>query len=112
MLLVYGDESCHEHYLFFGLGFFHTFVRASHEDQMRMLRDNSGISYSSLSSALEEYGLEWGKFIDDDRTSGATLGFHGDSYKDGPNAAWLWSNGDEAEIRYFQSNKEGLRKWG
>lgn len=112
MLLVFGDEACHEYYLSLGLGFFHTIIRVSHEDQMCMLRENSRISFTSLSSTLEDNGLEYGCSVDDAWTSGAPLEFHGDSYKDGPNAAWLWSTGGEAEVCYFQPNKEGLRKWG
>lgn len=113
MLLVLGEEDRHEHYLLLGLRFFHTIIRASHEDQMHMLQENLGISCTSLSSALEENGLEYGGYYgDDDETSGAPSEFLGDSYKDSPNAAWLWSTGGEAELCYFQSNKEGLRKWG
>lgn len=113
MWLVYRDESCYEHYLSLGLGFFDTIIRASHEDQMRMLRENLRISFTSLSSTLEENGVEYyGCCVDDAWTSGAPLKFYGDSYKDGPNAAWLWSTGGEAEVCYFQPDKEGLRKWG
>ena len=110
--LVYGDESCYEHYLSLGLGFFHTVISASREDQMCMLRENSGLSYDSLSGALEEDGPEWDNPMYDAWTSGATLKFSRDSDSDGPNAAWPWSTGDKVEIRYYQSHKEGLRKWG
>ena len=112
MLLDDGDESCHDHYLSLGLGFFHTFIRASHEDQMSMLRNNSGISYSSLSSVLDEEGLESDIDMYNAQRNGATLDFDRDSDKDGPNAAWPWSTGNSVEIRYYESHKAGLRKWG
>lgn len=87
-------------------------MKASHEDQMRILRENSGIEYSSLSGALEEDGPDWEDPLYDAWTNGAFLGFDGDSDRDGPNAAWVWSTGNKVEIRYNQYSKEGLRKWG
>ena len=111
-LLVDGDELCHEHYLSLGLGFLHTFIRASHEDQMTMLRENLGISYSSLSDALEEEAPEWDDPMYDAWKRKDTLVFHKDGYKDGPNAAWPWSTGNQVEIRYNQPDTAGLRKWG
>lgn len=106
MLLVYGDEPYHEHYLILGLSFFHTLMKASHEDQMRLLRENSGIEYFSLSSALEEDGLMYYAL-----TNRAFLSFKSDSDRDGPNAAWVWSTGNKVEIRYYQYEKKGLRGW-
>ena len=107
-----GEETYHERYLSLGLGFFHALVKASHVDQMHILGDNARISYSSLSSALEEEAPEWDNPMYDAWTDRALQGFYGDNDKDDPNAAWTWSTGNKVEIRYYQSNKVGLRKWG
>ena len=56
---MYGDESCDEHHLSLGLGFFRTLMKTPHGGQMRILRENSGISPSFLSSTLEEDGPVW-----------------------------------------------------
>ena len=112
MLLVYDDESCHEHYLSLGLSFFHTFIRASHEDRLTLLRENMGISYSSLSRALEEDGPDWDNPMYDAWLNEAPLGFDRDNDKNSPNAAWPWSTRNKVELRYYQSHTESLRKWG
>ena len=112
VLLDYDDEPCIEHYLSLGLDFFHTFISASHEDQMNMLRKNSCFSYRSLSRTLEQDGPDWDNPMYDAWANGAPLGFDGDGDKNGPNAAWPWSTGNSVEIRYYESHKAGLRKWG
>ena len=112
MLLDYGDEACHEHYLELGLPFFHTCIKAPHEDQMSLLRENPGISFTSLSGALEEEAADWDDPMYDAWVRKDTLAFHNDDCKDGPNAAWPWSTGNKVEIRFNQSHTEGLRKWG
>ena len=107
-LLDYDDEPCHEHHLDLGLRFFHTWIFASHEDQMGLLRWRADTSYSCLSNAL--YQTEnpmYGLWIHQD-----TFSFHKDDCKDGPNAAWPWSTGNKVEIRYNQPDTAGLRKWG
>lgn len=109
---ICGDEPCHEHYLTLGLSFFHTLMKASHEDQMRILRENFGIAYSSLSSALEEDALDWDNPMYDAWKMGAFLGFDGNNDRDGANAAWVCSARNKVEVRYNQYSKEGLRKWG
>lgn len=111
MFEVYGDE-VYEHYLSCGLGFFHTVIKASHEDRLRLLLDCSGISISSLSGALEDDDPIWDNPMYDAWMNEAFLEFYSDSDRDGPNAAWPWSTGNKVEIHYYQSNKEDLRKWG
>ena len=112
MLLVAGDEPCQEHYLSLGLGFLHTFIGASYEDRLTVLRENLGYSYSFLSRALEEEGPEWDNPMYDAWERKDTLAFHNDGCEDGPNAAWPWSTGNKVEIRYNQPDTAGLRKWG
>ena len=109
MLLVFEAEY-HEHYLTLGLGFFHTLIKASHEVQMRMLRENSRTSWSWLSRTLEQDTLDWDSPMYDAWVSEATLKFPRDSDKHGPNAAWTWSTGHEFEISYYHPHKEGLRQ--
>ena len=111
MLLAFEDVY-HEHYLTLGLGFFHTLIKAFHEVQMRMLRENSGLSWSWLSSTLEEEPRDMDNLMDDARPSETTLEFQRDSDKDCPNAAWTWSTGHETKIYYYHPYKEGLRQWG
>ena len=112
MLLDYGDEACHEHYLELGLPFFHTCIQASHEDQMSLLRENPGISFTSLSGALEEEAADWDDPMYDAWVRKDTLTFHKDDCKAGPNAAWTWSTGNKVEVRFNQPDTAGLRKWG
>ena len=107
-----GDEDCHEHYLSLGLHLFQTCIKASHEDQLRILGKNSGVLNPSLSKVLEEDGPEWDNPMYDAWRNKAFQGFYGDSDRDGPNAAWTWSPGNKVEIRYYQPDKVGLRKWG
>ena len=112
VLLVFDGGECYEHYLSLGLGFFHTLIKASHEDQMRMLRENSSISLTSLSNTLEEQDRGWEIAMYNEWAIEATLDFERDSDKDGPNAAWTWSTGHKDEIHYHHFSKKGLRKWG
>lgn len=109
---MYDDQSCHEHYLSLGLGFFCTLMKASHEDQMQMLRENIGLSDLSLSSALEDDGPFWDSPMYDAYIDRAFQEFHSDCDRDAPNAAWIWSAEDKVDIRYYQSDKAGLRTWG
>lgn len=111
MLLVFEAEY-HEHYLTFGLGFFNTLINASHEVQMRMLRENSGLSWSWLSRTLELDTLDCDNPMYDAWVSEATLAFQGDSDKHGPNAAWTCSTGHEFEMPYYDPRKECLGQWG
>lgn len=112
MLPVYDDESCHEHYLSLGLGFFCTLMKASHENQMRMLRENIGLSDLSLSSALKEDGPQYSNYKYDASVDQALRGFQSDSDRDAPNAAWIWSTRNKVDACYCQANEAGLRKWG
>lgn len=101
-----------DHHLSRGLGFFHTFMKASQKDKLHLLRNDSyDFAYSSLSRVLEEKGPEWDNPMYDAWENQAFQGFHGDDDRDGPNAAWPWSTENKVEIRYYQSDKEGLRKW-
>ena len=112
ILPVYGDDYFYEHYLSLGLGVFHTFLTASHKDRLHIMRENVGVSYSSLSSALEEEGPWWDNPLCDAWQNKAFLGFCSDDDRDGPNAAWVWSTENKVELEYYQSDKGGLRKWG
>ena len=85
---------------------------ASHDDQMRILEENSWASYESLTLVLKEerlYGADpmYRAYVD-----GAYYQICSDSDKDAPNAAWTWSTGNRVELHYYQPDKEDLRKWG
>ncbi len=90
VLPVLSRKPYHQHYLSLGLGFFHTVLRASREDKLRILQDNMGYSFWSLSRALEE-GPEWDSPMYDAYRNRATIVFDGDDRTDCPNAAWIWS---------------------
>lgn len=104
------------HYPDLGLCFFHTCIKASHEDDKSLLRWNRWNArrwnYSCLSYALQEEALEIDDPMYDAWVRKDTLVFHKDGCKDGPNAAWPWSTGNKVEIRYNQPDTAGLRKWG
>lgn len=112
MLLVDEDGRQSDNHLSLGLGLFHTFIMASQEDQSRIIREHAGISIKSLSTALAEEGLDFKNPIYDAWHNGTFQAFRSDSEKDGPNAAWLWSTRNNAELDYYQPDKRGLRKWG
>ncbi len=109
---VFDHKSCHQHYLNLGLGFFHTVMKASPEDKLRMLQDNLRASFSSLSSALEEEGPQWDSPMYDAYESGASIVFVGDDRTNYPNAGWIWSTKNKVEIYYDQYENKGMRKWG
>ncbi len=112
ILPVFDDEPWDEKYLSLGLRFFHTIIKGSHEDQLDMMYNYSGISNPSLSEALEEEAPEWDNPMYDAWLNQDFQGFSGDDDRDSPNAAWVWSTKNKVEIRYYQSDKEALRKWG
>lgn len=88
-------------------------MKASHEDQMCILRENYyNYSDTTLSSILQEEGLQGANFLDDTWEAQVSQGFQNDSDRDGPNAAWVWSTGNKVEMHYYQPDKASLRKWG